>query len=365
MSSSFGKNITISVFGASHGEAIGAVVDGLPCGFPVDLEKVASFMKRRAPGQSLITTQRKEADTPTFVAGLVNGKLSGSPLAFTIQNTNQRSADYNNLRDIPRPSHADFTARARYGDYVDMRGGGHFSARLTAPLCCAGAIALQILETYGIRVAAHLRKLGPIHDGPVSRTNPDMEALQKAGFETIAMVDNHARLKAITLVDRLRQEENSTGGIVEVFATGLPAGLGNPNFDGIENRLARTIFGIPGVKGVAFGSGFDACERTGAEENDPFHLEDDGTVTTMTNNSGGIQGGITNGMPLVVQIGLKPTASISQPQSSFSYSAQENTTLVIKGRHDPCIAVRAVPITEAVVALVLLDFLSEVKKELR
>ncbi len=365
MSSSFGKNITISVFGASHGEAIGAVVDGLPCGFPVDLDKVAAFMKRRAPGQSIITTQRKEADTPNFVAGLVNGKLSGSPLAFVIENTNQRSADYNNLRDIPRPSHADFTARARYGDYVDMRGGGHFSARLTAPLCCAGAIAMQILETYGIRVAAHLRKLGTVQDAPVSRTNPDMDALQKAGLETIAMVDGHARLNAITLVDRLRQEENSTGGIVEVFATGLPAGLGNPNFDGIENRLARTIFGIPGVKGVAFGSGFDACERTGAEENDPFHLNEDGTVTTTTNNSGGIQGGITNGMPLVVQIGLKPTASISKPQPSFSYSEHENTTLVIKGRHDPCIAVRAVPITEAVVALVLLDFLEEVKKELR
>lgn len=356
MSSNFGHDLTVSVFGASHGQAIGAVIDGLPCGEAIDLKALTAFMKRRAPGQSIIATQRKEADTPVFMAGLVNGKLSGSPLAFYIENTNQRSGDYNNLRDVPRPSHADYTARVRYGDYVDLRGGGHFSGRLTAPLCCAGGIAIQLLAAKGIQVGSHLRQIGHVKDTPVDYVNPDMKALHKAGHETLAMVDNHARLSAITYIDELRQAGNSTGGIVELFATGLPVGIGNPNFDGIENRLAKAIFGIPGVKGVSFGSGFDGCVETGAEQNDPFRI-DNGTIHTTSNNSGGIQGGITNGMPLVLQVGLKPTASISLHQDSISFSEEHNVDLQIKGRHDPCIAVRAVPVVEAVVALVLLDFL--------
>lgn len=244
----------------------------------------------------------------------------------------------------------------RYGDAVDMRGGGHFSGRLTAPLCCAGGIALQILQSQGIEIEAHLRQIGPIKDIAISFTAPDMTSLQKAGLETVAMVSPQERLRAITYIDELRQAGNSTGGIIEVFATGLPAGLGNPNFDGIENRLAMALFGIPGVKGVAFGSGFEGCLSTGAEQNDPFLLEN-GTVRTLNNNSGGIQGGITNGMPLVLQIGMKPTASIAKVQPSFSYEKQENVDLQIKGRHDPCIAVRAVPVAEAVTALILLDFL--------
>lgn len=364
MSSDFGTHIHISTFGTSHGTAIGAVVDGLPCGHTIDLEELRRFMKRRAPGQSLVTTQRKEADEPVFLSGIVDGMLSGSPLAFYIANTNQRSADYNNLRDVPRPSHADYTARMRYGDSVDMRGGGHFSGRLTAPLCCAGGIALQLLAKEGIRVGAHLRRLGTVSDDEVSYTAPDMDALHKAGFETVAMLSPTARLNAINVLDRLRNDSDSTGGIIEVFATGIPAGLGNPNFDGIENRMSRAIFGIPGVKGVAFGTGFDACEHLGSEENDPFVLED-GIVKTITNHCGGIQGGITNGMPIVLRVGMKPTASISKPQPSFSFEKHENTSLLIKGRHDPCIAVRAVPVVEAVVALVLLDFLVEIKKELR
>lgn len=257
---------------------------------------------------------------------------------------------------MPRPSHADYTARMRYGEAVDMRGGGHFSGRLTAPLCCAGGVALQILKAKGIEIGAHLRQIGPIKDKPISFTKPAMADLQKAGLETVAMISPQERLRAITYIDELRQAGNSTGGIIEVFATGLPAGLGNPNFDGIENRLSQAIFGIPGVKGVAFGSGFEGCLSTGGEQNDPFMLED-GIVRTLNNNSGGIQGGITNGMPLILQVGMKPTASIAKVQPSFSYDKQENVDLQIKGRHDPCIAVRAVPVVEAVTALVLLDFL--------
>lgn len=359
MSSNFGKDLTISVFGASHGTAIGAVIDGLPCGESIDIDTLLTFMRRRAPGQSLVTTQRKEADTPVFLSGLVNNKLSGSPLAFYIENTNQRSGDYNNLRDVPRPSHADYTARVRYGSYVDLRGGGHFSGRLTAPLCCAGGIALQLLKAKGIEIGAHLKQVGPIKDKALDYVNPPMDALHQVGHETLAMVDNQARLNAITYVDELRQLGDSTGGIIEVFTTGLPVGIGNPNFDGIENRLARTLFGIPGVKGVSFGSGFDGCVQRGSEQNDPFRIDhsNHNHIETSTNNSGGIQGGITNGMPLVLQVGMKPTASISLMQDSISFKEQENVELQIKGRHDPCIAVRAVPVVEAVTALVLLDFL--------
>ena len=364
MSSTFGKHIEVSVFGASHGTAIGAVVDGLPCGVHIDLDKLQAFLKRRAPGQNALTTQRKEADVPEFLAGIVDGMLSGSPLAFQIRNTSQHSNDYKNLRDIPRPSHADFTARARYGDKVDMRGGGHFSARLTAPVCVAGGIALQILEQKGIRIAAHLKQVGPVKDAPMDFVHPDMDALEAVNTEPVVMVNEHARAEATRVIEKLREEGDSTGGIVEVFATGLPVGLGNPNFDGIENRLARTIFGVPAVKGISFGSGFDGITRLGSQENDAFTMDGD-QVTTTSNNSGGIQGGITNGMPLVMQVGIKPTPSIYKEQDSVSLSQKEATKLVIKGRHDPCVALRAVPVIEAVTALVLLDFLGEIDHELR
>lgn len=358
MSSSFGKTITVSTFGASHGRAIGAVVDGLPCGFKVDREQLQDFLKRRAPGRNSLQTQRKEADAPEFLAGIVDDMLSGSPLAFQIRNTSQHSSDYNNLRDIPRPSHADYTARLRYGDKVDMRGGGHFSARLTAPVCVAGGIALQILATKNIRIGAHLKQVGPIKDIAIDMVNPNMDAIQAVGKEDLAMVDEESRQKAIDLIKNLRDDLDSVGGIIEVFVTGFPAGIGNPNYDGIENRLASTIFGIPAVKGVSFGSGFEGCLSQGSLQNDPFTIEN-GHIKTTKNYSGGIQGGISNGMPLIMQVGLKPTASIYKAQQSVSLSKGEVTSLEIKGRHDPCIAVRGVPVVEAITALVLLDFLAE------
>lgn len=364
MSSSFGKTITVSTFGASHGYAIGGIVDGLPCGFHVDIDELKAFMRRRAPGQNQLQTQRREADIPEFLAGLVDDMTSGSPLAFMIRNTSQHSSDYNNLRDIPRPSHADYTARVRYGDMVDMRGGGHFSARITAPLCVAGGIALQILRSKGIHVHAHLKQVGTIQDAPINLANPDMDTIKAVASEPIAMVDAAKRKEVEELVCKLKSDGDSTGGIVEVFATGLPVGIGNPNFDGIENRLARTVFGVPAIKGVSFGSGFDGCSSLGSLQNDAFTMDGD-VVKTTTNNSGGIQGGITNGMPLVMQVGIKPTASIYTEQNSVSLSAKEPTKLVIKGRHDPCVALRAVSIIEAVTALVLLDFLGEVDHELR
>ncbi|WP_251423917.1 chorismate synthase [Veillonella agrestimuris] len=364
MSSSFGKTIQVSTFGASHGYAIGGVVDGLPCGHTIDIEELQRFLKRRAPGQNQLQTQRKEADVPEFLSGLVDGMLSGSPLAFMIRNTSQHSSDYNNLRDIPRPSHADFTARMRYGDKVDMRGGGHFSARLTAPLCVAGGIALQLLREKGIHIHGHLKQVGPITDAPIDMVNPDMKALAAIAEEPIAMIDSEQRQAVEALVMNLKKDGNSTGGIVEVVATGLPIGLGNPNFDGIENRLARVIFGVPAIKGISFGGGFDMCSAFGSDVNDAFTM-DNGRITTTTNYSGGIQGGITNGLPLIMQVGIKPTPSIYKEQHSVSLSQQEDTMLVIKGRHDPCVALRAVPVIEAVTALVILDFLGDIDHELR
>ena len=357
MASNFGKTIQVSTFGASHGYAIGGVVEGLPCGHTINIDELQAFLKRRAPGQNQLQTQRREPDVPIFLAGLVDDMLSGSPLAFMIRNTSQHSSDYNNLRDIPRPSHADFTARMRYGDTVDMRGGGHFSARLTAPLCVAGGIALQLLREKGITIHGHLQQVGTIQDTPIDMVHPDMKALAAIATEPIAMVDIEKRSK-------VEKDGDSTGGIVEVVATGLPIGLGNPNFDGIENRLARVIFGVPAIKGVSFGGGFDMCAKLGSEVNDAFTMNGN-EITTTTNYSGGIQGGITNGLPLVMQVGIKPTPSIYKEQRSVSLSQKKDTLLTIKGRHDPCVALRAVPVIEAVTALVILDFLGDIDHELR
>lgn len=359
MSSSFGTTITVSTFGTSHGHAIGAIVDGLPCGFTVDMKALEAFIARRAPGKSQLHTQRKEADIPQFLSGIVDNTLSGSPLAFQILNTSHHSQDYQNLQDIPRPSHADYTARLRYGDHVDMRGGGHFSGRLTAPICVAGGIALQILKAKGITVAGHIKQLGPIVDTSINMVTPDIEALVAISGETIPMVSPKARTDAETLITHLRQDCDSIGGIIQVVVTGFPKGIGNPNYDGLENRLAKTVFGVPAVKGISFGSGFAGCLERGSEQNDPFTIVD-GTIRTTKNNSGGIQGGISNGMPLIMQVGIKPTASIFKPQQSVSLEGKTEKTLIIKGRHDPCIVLRAVPVMEAITALVLLDFLAPV-----
>jgi len=252
----------------------------------------------------------------------------------------------------------------RYGDKVDMRGGGHFSARLTAPLCVAGGIALQLLREKGIEIHGHLKQVGTIQDTPIDMVHPDMKALAKIATETIAMIGREGRLEEKTLKKKKKKDGDSTGGIVEVVATGLPIGLGNPNFDGIENRLARVIFGVPAIKGISFGGGFDMCSRLGSEMNDAFTMDGD-IITTTTNNSGGIQGGITNGLPLIMQVGIKPTPSIYKEQHSVSLSQKEDTLLTIKGRHDPCVALRAVPVIEAVTALVILDFLGDIDHELR
>ena len=357
MSSVYDGNLTVSIFGQSHAPAIGVTIDGLPAGLPVDLDALGRFLRRRAPGQNAWSTPRKEADLPEFLCGLKDGRTCGAPLTAIIRNTNTRSGDYENLMDIPRPGHADYTAQVKFGGAQDAAGGGHFSGRLTAPLCIAGGIAKQILARHGVFIGAHLAAVGTEDDEafPLYPTDELFRAVAAKPFPTIS---DAAGERMQRLILSAREAQDSVGGIVECAAIGLPAGLGDPMFDGIENRLASALFGIPAVKGVEFGAGFDASRLRGSENNDAFRVED-GRIVTETNRAGGILGGITTGMPLTLRVGIKPTPSIGRPQKTVSLARMENTELTIRGRHDPCIAHRAVPVVEAVTACVLLDLLLE------
>jgi len=329
MSSTYGTNVKISIFGQSHSEAVGVVIDGLPAGHEIDMERLQAFLDRRAPGQSKYTTSRKEADKPEFLSGLVGNTTCGAPICAIIRNTNIRSADYDIIRDIPRPGHADYTAHVKYGGFEDASGGGHFSGRLTAALCIAGGIIMQLLEKEGIAVSAYIKEIGGNTDDP---------------FATI---------------DRAREAGDSVGGIISCRITGLPAGIGAPMFDGVENKVAQAVFSIPAVKGIEFGRGFGAARIHGSENNDAFCYDGDGQVRTRTNNHGGILGGITSGMPVTFNVAIKPTPSIAREQDSISYSRGENVKLAITGRHDPCIVPRAVPCVEAAAAIAVYDLMRE------
>lgn len=356
MPSVFGENIRVSIFGQSHSEAIGVVVDGLPAGFEVDMDALNAFLARRAPGQGRFTTARKESDLPEFVSGIVDGVTCGAPLCALIRNNDTRSGDYADLRDHPRPSHADYPAYVKFGAAHDIRGGGHFSGRLTAPLCIAGGIALQMLAGRGVRVGAHLCSVGDVQDerfDPVGVSERDFERIAANGFPVL---DEMAGARMFDAIERARMDADSIGGTIECAATGLPAGLGDALFGGLEGRLSQALFGIPAVKGVEFGSGFDGARMRGSENNDPFVMQD-GSVRTLTNNAGGILGGITTGMPLIMRVAIKPTPSIGRAQRSVSLSEGKPYELTIRGRHDPCIAPRAVPVVEAAAALVLLDMM--------
>ena len=332
MASIFGKNVKISIFGQSHSAAIGVVIDGLPAGIKLDQEKLQSFLDRRAPGQSRYTTARKEGDRPEFLSGLVDGTTCGAPLAAVIRNTNTRSSDYDNIRDVPRPGHADYTAHIKYGGFEDVSGGGHFSGRLTAPLCVAGGIALQILEQKGVSVSASILEIGGSREDPFGK------------------------------IEEARREGDSVGGVIQCTAEGLPPGIGEPMFDGLENRIAQAVFAIPAVKGIEFGRGFEAARLRGSENNDQFCYDGE-RVRTRTNNHGGILGGISSGMPVVFSVAIKPTPSISIEQDSISYSREENVRIAVRGRHDPCIVPRAVPCVEAACALAIYDLMLEGEKK--
>ena len=357
MSSEFGNILRVSVFGQSHGKAIGVVVDGLPAGEEIDGLELQRFLDRRRPGTGPLSTARKETDVPEFLSGLEGGKTCGAPLCAVIKNADQHSKDYGELADKPRPGHADFTAWAKWGGRADMRGGGHFSGRLTAPLCVAGGIAKQILARRGIFVGAHLASVAGICDRPFP-LYPTAALFSEIAAKPFPVLDEAAGERMRAAILEAKNDLDSVGGVIECAAIGLPAGLGEPMFGGVENRLAAALFGIPAVKGVEFGEGFRAAELRGSENNDPFTLED-GEIRAETNRAGGVLGGITTGMPLVLRAAVKPTPSIGRPQKTVRLSAMEAAELTVHGRHDPCVAHRAVPVAEAVTAAVLLDMLLE------
>lgn len=352
MSSTYGEKLKLSIFGQSHGPAIGMVLDGIPAGLPVDEEKLRVFLSRRAPGQDDYTTPRKEADYPEFLGGIVNGYTCGAPIAATIANKNTRSGDYSELKDCPRPGHADYTAQVKYGGFQDVAGGGHFSGRITAPLCIAGGLCKQWLEQMGIRIAAHIVAIGGVTDENVylDWVNPDLDSIQ----QDFPVINPESGRKMRQVIAEAKAAGDSVGGLIECVTTGLPAGIGDPIFGGMESRIAQIVYGIPAIKGLSFGSGFAGAYMRGSENNDSFAIQNGG-VTTLTNHAGGILGGITNGMPLVFEVAVKPTPSISRPQQSISLSRMENTVLKIKGRHDPCIVPRAVPVVEAAAAIAIFD----------
>ena len=356
MPSIYGEKLKVSVFGQSHSQAIGVVIDGLPAGFKIDMDELSRFMARRAPGQGKHTTARKEADLPEFVSGIVDDTTCGAPVCALIRNTDTRSGDYANLRDVPRPSHADYAAYLKFGSAHDIRGGGHFSGRLTAPLCIAGGIALQMLKSRGIHIGAHIASIGNIQDTRFDPVNVSMDDFDRIAQNGFPVLNKQSCDKMLSEIESARMDEDSIGGTIECAAIGMPPALGDALFGGLEGKLSLALFGIPAVKGVEFGSGFASAQMRGSQNNDPFVMCD-GAVKTLTNNAGGILGGISTGMPIVFRVAIKPTPSIGKVQHSVSLSRGEDTDLVISGRHDPCIVPRAVPVVEAVTALALMDIM--------
>lgn len=356
MSESYGENIHVTIFGQSHAPAIGVTIDGLPAGEEIDLDELRAFLSRRAPGNNAWSTPRKEADEPEIQCGMANGKTCGAPLTAIIRNQNTRPGDYANLRTVPRPGHADYTAYVKYDGSADMSGGGHFSGRLTAPLCIAGGICKQILKREGIEIKARIQAIGGIED-------PGDILTEEIGTD-FPVIHGEAGAKMQECIAKALSEGDSVGGIIECVVTGLPVGLGGPLFDGMEGRISQAVFGIPAVKGIEFGVGFASAKLRGSENNDAFCIKD-GNVQTETNRCGGILGGITNGMPVLFRAAFKPTPSISRPQKSVDLTTGEETTLEIKGRHDPCIVPRAVPVVEAAAAIAVYDALLGRRKELK
>lgn len=356
MSSSWGNAFQISLFGESHGAGIGVVIDGMPAGLKIDFDALDAFMKRRAPGRDKTSTPRKESDRPEILSGVHNGITTGVPLAAFIRNNNTRSGDYSELSAVARPGHADYTGFVRYGGFNDVRGGGHFSARLTAPLVFAGGIAKQLLASQSIFVGAHIARAAGIDDARFADVALDQNTLLQAENSDFPVLDAKAGAQMRDAIESARLAQDSVGGIVECAVIGVPAGVGSPMFDGIENRIASIVFGIPAVKGIEFGAGFSAADLRGSENNDAF-IVNDGAISTKTNRHGGILGGISSGMPIVFRAAFKPTPSIAQPQKTVDFRKNAPAELSIKGRHDPCVVVRAVPVVEAAAAIAVVDLL--------
>lgn len=352
MSCSFGEKFKITIFGQSHSDAIGVVIDGVPAGMTLDTEKIDAFMSRRAPGKNAYSTKRNEADKPEIVSGIVGGITCGAPICAIIRNSDQHSKDYTKLKTLPRPSHSDFAAFMKHNGFNDIRGGGNFSGRMTAPMCFAGAVAMQILEEKGIKIAAHIEKTAGVCDVRFDPVNPDLTAVNKE----FPLIDDSVKAEMLAKIEAARLVGDSVGGVIECAVTGLPVGLGEPMFGGVENVLSQAVFAIPAIKGIEFGNGFDCADLRGSENNDEFTVTDS-KITTKTNNHGGILGGLTSGMPVIFRVAVKPTPSIARSQMTVNLNTNSPEELVIEGRHDPCIVPRAVPCVEAATAIAILNLI--------
>lgn len=358
MSSCFGQYLKLSLFGQSHGNAIGVTLDGLPAGLALDMAQIRREMGRRAPGTNAFSTPRREADAPEILSGLRDNVTTGQPLTALILNTDARSQDYGGEMDLPRPGHADYTGHVRYYGFEDFRGGGHFSGRLTAPIVFAGAVCKQWLKQKGVHIYAHILQLMDVKEPSFVNGLPEEETLEGLSLMTLPVTTPLLESSMAQVILDARGRGDSVGGVIECAVTGLPAGIGAPFFDSCESVLSHLLFSIPAVKGVSFGLGFEAAGMYGSQVNDAFAFEK-GRVQTVTNRCGGILGGVTDGMPVIFQCAVRPTPSISLPQDTVSLKTGEAARLEIKGRHDPCIVPRAVPVAEAMAAIGLCELWKE------
>ena len=352
MKNTIGNSFTLTLFGESHGKAIGAVVDGVPSGIEVNEDFIASQMEKRK-GINSISTPRREADEVKILSGVFEGRTTGTPVCFMIENADTKSKDYSLTKDLARPGHADYTAEMRYDGFQDYRGGGHFSGRITAPLVAAGALAISMLKSKGIEIGTHISSLGEIKDRAFENYGEDIKQLEALEMPVLC---EKAREEMLSYIEKAKAEGDSVGGTLTTVVTGMPAGVGEPWFDNVESMLAHGLFSIPGIKGIEFGKGFDFAKMKGSEANDKLRMCD-GKITTVTNNNGGINGGITNGMPLEFTLAVKPTPSIYKKQSTVNFKLKENADLEIKGRHDPAIIHRARVVADSVTARILCDLL--------
>ena len=354
MSGMWGNKLKVSIFGESHGAGIGITIDGLPSGIEIDMEEVLKEMARRAPGKSKLSTARKEGDQPEILSGFFEGKTTGTPLCAVIRNSDQHSKDYGKLKDLMRPGHADYPGFIRYNGFNDYRGGGHFSGRITAPLVFAGAVCKQILNIKGINVGAHVKSIGTIYDKSFDEVELTKELLDNLKINELPLLCSEKEEMMRNAILEARSDCDSVGGTIECTVIGIDAGVGNPFFDSVESTLAHLMFSVPAVKGIEFGKGFEMSELRGSQCNDEYYYDRD-KVKTYTNNNGGITGGITNGMPILFKVGIKPTPSIAKKQRTIDIAENKESELIIEGRHDPCIVQRAVPVIEAVTAIGILD----------
>lgn len=358
LSGVWGNKIKYSIFGESHGEGIGMVIDGLKSGIELDLDFIKGEMARRAPGKDNLSTTRKEGDNFKILSGFFNGKTTGTPLCVFIENTNKRSNDYDKIKEIIRPSHADYTGKMRYNGFNDYRGGGHFSGRLTAPLMFAGAIAKQILKRKNIIIGSHIKSIKHIEDDYFNDDNLNESTIESLLNQQFPLININKKEIMEEEILKAREEKDSVGGVIECAILNVKPGVGSPFFNSVESTISQLLFSVPGVKGVEFGLGFEITKLNGSEANDELYIEED-IIKTYSNNNGGILGGITNGMPIVFRVAIKPTPSIGKPQRTVDISKMENTILQIEGRHDPCIVKRAVPVIEAVSAMAILELIEE------